>query len=142
MLRDKLRLLAGYTDNSDCSKDDKLKLNGTLANHPLAELIREISSKALSGTLRLKHERAQTAVYFEDGQLVYAASNLRTLRLQEYLNKSGLVSEKDRPRQENNLSDLALAAALRATGALSQKEVDSLLVTLIGDAVDRRNLGV
>jgi curved DNA-binding protein CbpA len=110
-------------------------LNGTLTNHPLAELIREISSKAFSGTLRLKHERAQTAVYFEDGQLVYAASNLRTLRLQEYLNKSGLVSEKDRPRQENNLSDLALAGALRATGTLSQKEVDSLLVTLVADVL-------
>src|SRR5882724_2801098 len=134
MLRDKLRLVAGYTYNSDCSKDDKLKLNGTITNHPLAELIREISSKTLSGTLRLKHERAQTAVYFEDGQLVYAASNLRTLRLQEYLNKSGLVSEKDRPRQ-NNLTDVALAAALSAIGTLSQKEVDSLLATLVGDVL-------
>jgi curved DNA-binding protein CbpA len=110
-------------------------MNGTLTNQPLAELIREISSKAFSGTLRLKLERAQTAVYFEDGQLVYAASNLRTLRLQEYLDKSGLVSEKDRASQENNLSDLALAAALSATGTLNQKEVDSLLATLVGDVL-------
>lgn len=110
-------------------------MKGTITDQPLAELIREISYKGLSGTLRLKHEHAQTAVYFEDGQLVYAASNLRTLRLREYLNKRGLGSEKDRAGLENKLSDLALAAALSTTGAFGQKDVDSLLATLVGDVL-------
>lgn len=108
-------------------------MKGTLTERPLAELIREISSKGLSGTLRLEHERAQTAVYFDSGQLIYAASNLRTLRLREYLSKRGVVAEKDRASLENNLSDLALAAALGASGTLRQKDVDGLLAALVAD---------
>lgn len=110
-------------------------MKGTLTDQPLAELIREISSKGLSGTLRLEHERAQTAVYFEKGQIVYAASNLRTLRLREYLNKRDLVSEKARASLENNLSDLALAAALSATGTLKQKDIGALLAILVVDVL-------
>jgi curved DNA-binding protein CbpA len=108
-------------------------MKGTLTEQPLAELIREISSKGLSGTLRLERERAQKALYFESGKLIYAASNLRTLRLREYLNKRGVVAEKDRASLENNLSDLALAAALSAKGTLKQKEVDGLLAALVAD---------
>ena len=56
-------------------------MKGKLTEQPLAELIREISSKNLSGTLRLERERTQTAIYFDSGQLIYAACNLRALRL-------------------------------------------------------------
>jgi len=110
-------------------------MKGTLTDQPLAELIREISSKAFSGTLRLERERAQTAIYFEAGAVVYAASNLRTLRLREYLIKRGIVSEKELADLKNNLSDLKLAAALRETGKLSQRELDSLLTILVVDVL-------
>lgn len=110
-------------------------MKGKLTEQPLAELIREISSKGLSGTLRLEHERAQTAVYFESGQLIYAAANLRSLRLREYLIKRGVFAEKDRASLENNLSDLALAAAMSASGTLSQKDVDTLLANLVADVL-------
>src|SRR5882724_5373341 len=110
-------------------------MKGKLTEQPLAELIREISSKGLSGTLRLEHERAQTAVYFESGQLIYAAANLRSLRLREYLIKRGVFAEKDRASLENNLSDLALAAAMSASGTLSQKDVDALLANLVADVL-------
>ena len=108
-------------------------MKGTLTDQPLAELIREISSKGFSGTLRLEHERAQTAVYFQSGEVVYAASNLRTLRLRQYLNKRGIVSDKELASLENNLSDLRLAAALQANGKLSQKDLDALLTILVAD---------
>jgi curved DNA-binding protein CbpA len=110
-------------------------MKGKLTEQPLAELIREISSKGLSGTLRLEHERAQTAVYFDNGQLIYAAANLRSLRLREYLIKRGVFAEKDRASLENNLSDLALAAAMSASGTLSQKDVDTLLANLVADVL-------
>jgi len=110
-------------------------MKGTLTEQPLAELIREISSRSLSGTLRLEHERAQTAVYFDSGQLIYAASNLRTLRLREYLIKRGTIAEKDFASLKNNPSDLALAAALSAGGTLSEKDVDSLISTLVADVL-------
>lgn len=110
-------------------------MKGTLTEQPLAELIHEISSKGMSGSLRLERERAQTAVYFDSGQLIYAASNVRTLRLREYLSKRGIVAEKDRASLENNLSDLALAASLSASGTLRQKDVDGLLATLVADVL-------
>ena len=110
-------------------------MKGKLTEQPLAELIREISSKNLSGTLRLERERTQTAIYFDSGQLIYAACNLRALRLREYLSKRDLVAEKDCASLNNNLSDLALAAALSASGTLRQQDLDSLLGTLIADVL-------
>lgn len=106
---------------------------GKLAEQPLAELIRELSFKGLSGSLRLEHERAQIAVYFNDGQLVYAAANLRTLRLREYLVKRGLVSEKEQVKLNGSISDLDLAATLSAGGTLRQKDIDALLVIQVSD---------
>ncbi|MDQ5845353.1 MAG: DnaJ domain-containing protein [Acidobacteriota bacterium] len=108
-------------------------MKGKLTDQPLAELIREISSKNLSGTLRLEHDRARTAVYFEDGQLVYAASNVRTLRAREYLTSRGLVSENELARLGNNLSDLSLTNNLVANGTLSQEQIDGLRQMLVTD---------
>ncbi len=110
-------------------------MKGTLTEQPLAELIREILSKTLSGTLRLEHDRVQAAIYFEDGEIVYAAANLRTLRLREYLSKRGLVSEKDCASIGHNLSDPGLAAVLRARGTLSQKDLDALLAVVVTDVL-------
>src|SRR5215204_4457318 len=66
-------------------------MNGRLSNCPLAELVREISDARLSGALRLERERTKAAVYFDGGEVVAAASNVRALRLVEVLRRSGLV---------------------------------------------------
>jgi curved DNA-binding protein CbpA len=108
---------------------------GKLTDQPLAELIREISTKSLSGTLRLQNGPVQTAVYFDNGRLIYAAANLRTLRLREYLSKRGIVSERDLAKFEANLADLDLAANLAARGTLRQQDVDSLLSILVADVL-------
>ncbi|MDQ6653196.1 MAG: DnaJ domain-containing protein [Acidobacteriota bacterium] len=110
-------------------------MNGKLNDQPLVELIREISSKAFSGSLRLEHERAKTAVYFENGQVVFAASNLSTLRLREYLKKRGLVSEKELANFEESRSDLSLAEALSSNGVLRREDVDSMLSTVVCDTL-------
>jgi curved DNA-binding protein CbpA len=113
----------------------KQSMKGKLTNQPLAELIREISAKTLSGTLRLEQGPAQTAIYFENGQIVYAAANLRTLRLREYLSRRRVVSESVLERFENDLSDLDLANALAASGTLRQKDIDALLAILVSDVL-------
>jgi len=111
---------------------DKITM-GKLTDQPLAELIREISIKELSGTLRLEHDRVQTALYFDKGQLIYGASNLRTLRLREYLGKRSLLSEKEIAKLNNNLSDLDLAASL--AGKVRQKDIEALLAILVTDVL-------
>jgi curved DNA-binding protein CbpA len=110
-------------------------MKGTLTEQPLAELLREISVKGLSGALRLEHERVQAAVYFDDGEVIYAAANLRQLRLREYLSKRGIVSENEGAGLGANLSDLGLAAALRAKGAVSEKDLNALLTAVVTDVL-------
>jgi curved DNA-binding protein CbpA len=65
-------------------------MEGKISEHPLAELIREITTAGLSGSLRLSQERAKVAVYFEGGQLVFATSNLRAHRLRAVVKRNGL----------------------------------------------------
>lgn len=108
-------------------------MKGTLADQPLGELIREISTKSFSGTLRLERERARTAVYFEEGKVIFAASNLRTLRLREYLKKRGLISEKKLAGLNNNRPDLSLALEMRAKGLIQQELLEALLANLVAD---------
>ncbi len=108
-------------------------MNGKLNDQPLAELIREISSKSLSGSLKLEYERARAAVYFEQGRLVFAASNVRTLRLSEYLTKSGLVTKKDLASAGNDVPDLQLARSLRAKDILNADQVNNLLAVQVAD---------
>ena len=66
-------------------------MKGRLSEHPLAELIREISEAGLSGALRLARERARAALYFGAGPLVSARSNLRPHRLPESLVRWGVI---------------------------------------------------
>jgi curved DNA-binding protein CbpA len=87
-------------------------MNGQLSEQPLVELIREISSKKFTGRLRLQHELIKVAIYFIDGQIIYAASNIKTFRLREYLRKADLVSAQVLDHVPNTESDLALARGL------------------------------
>ncbi|HEV3468196.1 MAG TPA: DUF4388 domain-containing protein, partial [Pyrinomonadaceae bacterium] len=64
-------------------------MNGQLSEHPLGELIREISEARLSGALRLAHERLKGVVYFDAGAVVAALTNLRAYRLVEILRRAG-----------------------------------------------------
>jgi curved DNA-binding protein CbpA len=108
-------------------------MNGQLSEQPLAELIREISAKSLGGRLSLEHDRIKAVTYFDNGNFVYAASNLRTLRLREYVKKSGLVSEADLERFNKRLPDLDLLKQLTAQTLLTQNLADQLHARQITD---------
>jgi curved DNA-binding protein CbpA len=66
---------------------------------------------------------------------VFAASNLRTLRLREYLKKSGVISDKEFADLATPAADLSMASSLRDAGKLSRKDFDSLLSTLVSDVL-------
>ncbi|MCM3872828.1 MAG: DnaJ domain-containing protein [Pyrinomonadaceae bacterium] len=107
-------------------------MNGKLSDRPLAELVHEISLKELSGTLRLEHESVKAAVYFDHGEVIYAASNLRELRLAEYLKKQGLVSEPELSNSGNR-SDATFAAALVSRGVIDQPALEPVFTRQVGD---------
>jgi curved DNA-binding protein CbpA len=100
---------------------------GQLKIHPLPELIREIYAAELSGALRLTRERAKAVVYFNVGEIIYAASNLRAFRLVESARRWKILSEQQLIEAEGKSSDLELGARFVETGMLSRETLDSLL---------------
>ncbi|HKO98202.1 MAG TPA: DUF4388 domain-containing protein [Pyrinomonadaceae bacterium] len=110
-------------------------MKGNLTDPPLAELIREISSKGLSGTLRLTYERAQGAIYFDKGQVVFAASNLRNLRLRIYLEKLPSVTPNELEKLPKNLPDLKVLDALRSEKIITVEQADALLRAMVTDVL-------
>jgi tetratricopeptide (TPR) repeat protein len=107
-------------------------MKGQLRDRPLAELVHEISAKDLSGTLRLQHESVKAAVYFDKGEIVYAASNLKELRLAEYLKKQGLISAQELSASGSR-SDVTLAATLVSKGVIDQLTIEAVFTRQVGD---------
>ena len=110
-------------------------MNGQLSEHPLAELLREISAKSFGGRLSLEHDRIKAVTYFENGKFVYAAANVRTLRLREYLKKSELVSEADLGRFNEHLPDLDLLKQLTAQKLLAATAAAQIHARQVADVL-------
>ena len=110
-------------------------MNGQLSEQPLAELIREISAKSLSGRLRLEHERVHAVAYFEDGQLLYAASNLRALRAREYLKNVELIAEADLAQVNDGVSDRDLFKVLSSPALLGTVVATQMQTRLVASVL-------
>ncbi len=109
-------------------------MEGQLSEHPLAELIREIGATGLSGALRLARERAKMAIYFRDGELVFAASNLRAHRLREIVKQGGLAEAQmsDLPA---TTSDDELAKALVESGRVTAETLAMMRSKQLSDVL-------
>lgn len=101
--------------------------HGQLGEHPLVELLRETSAAGLSGALRLAHERVKCVIYFEDGALVFAVSNLRAARLAESARRWKFVTEQELAEAGEQASDVKLGEALVRSGALTPDRLSELL---------------
>ena len=110
-------------------------MNGQLSEHPLVELIHEISAKSLGGRLRLEHDRMKVVAYFDNGNFVYAAANVRTLRLREYLLKSKLVSEQDLAQFNERVGDSDLLKVLCAQKLLPAAAAEQVQTRQVADVL-------
>jgi curved DNA-binding protein CbpA len=111
------------------------RMNGQLSEQPLAEIIQEISARSESGRLRVEHDRIKIAAYFEQGKFVYAACNLRDLRLRGYLLRAGLVTADKLAVFADNASDLFLAEALSARQLLTPAVLEQAHTKLVSDVL-------
>lgn len=109
-------------------------MQGQLSEHPLAELIREIATAGLSGSLRLSRERARVAIYFESGQLVFATSNLRAHRLREVVMRNGLTAAH-LDEFAFTASDDELAAAMLQNRLLKPETLAAIRVNQVSDVL-------
>lgn len=110
-------------------------MNGQLSEHPLAELLKEISEKGFPGALRLEHQRLKCVFYFESGKLVYAASNARNWRLREYLIGEGIASSEDLSKFGDRRPDLELGELLIEQGRLTRNQLNKLVTRQVCDVV-------
>lgn len=100
-------------------------MQGQLVEHPLGELIREIVASGLSGALRLARSRAKVAIYFEEGKLIFATSNLRVHRLREVARRNGFA-EAQMENLPPKTSDDEFASALIQNGQLKPEALAAI----------------
>ena len=110
-------------------------MNGQLNEHPLGELISEISTAGLSGALRLAHERIKLVVYFDAGEIIFVASNLRMYRLATSLRRWGVVTEQQLAQVGERKTDMEFGSALVATGALSYQALEDVWARQVADVL-------
>src|SRR5207253_3754433 len=101
-------------------------MEGQLIKNPLAELIREIADVWLSGALRLSRGRVKVAVYFQEGVLTFASSNLRQHRLTEFLRRKNILTDSQCSELPGTASDEEVAATLIQRGILTSDSLDRL----------------
>ncbi len=75
--------------------------------------------------MRLAHERFKTVVYLADGEVIYAASNLRQHRLSECLRRWQALPEEELATLPEAASDFDLGAALIEEKGFSHEAVAS-----------------
>src|SRR5438876_435000 len=110
------------------------RMNGQLSEHPLAELIREITTAKNTGALRLERQRVKIVVYFDAGELVYATSNLRSHRLGEVLKKGGVLNDALIARFGGK-GDQDLADALLSQGLMKLTDLDKIRTKQVSDVL-------
>lgn len=110
-------------------------MNGQLSEQPFAELIREITAKRLSGRLRVQQNRVAVVSYFKDGVFLYAAANVRTLRLHEYLTKLKVIGDLDLKDIAENRSDLQLASVLIENNLIETKTAHDVQLKQVADVL-------
>jgi curved DNA-binding protein CbpA len=116
-----MRMMKGALFIPECER-----MAGQLQRHPLTELIREISAGGFLGALRLARERAKAVVYFDAGEIIYAASNLRVYRLSESVRRWNILTEPQLAGVQRETPDLDFGAQLVETGAISREMLNAL----------------
>ena len=110
-------------------------MNGQLSEQPFAELIREITAKRMSGRLRVQQNRVTVVTYFRGGVFLYAAANVRSLRLQEYLTKLKVIEDLDLKDVAENRSDLQLASVLVENNLIEAKTAHDVQLKQVADVL-------
>jgi curved DNA-binding protein CbpA len=106
---------------------------GQLQNNPPAEVIREIAHLGASGALRLTRSPAKAVIYFENGDIVFAASNLRAHRLAEFLKRCQILDEKQFAELPANVTDDELPDFLLQRGTVKSDALEAIRANHVSD---------
>ncbi len=110
-------------------------MNGQLSEHPLVELIREIGAKNISGRLQLELEKVKVAVYFSSGVLTFAACNVKSFRLGNYLVQGNVISGDDLRYLGSAIKDFDLLRTLISENRVSEAQAKQFQVRQVSDVL-------
>lgn len=104
-------------------------MDGSLARTPLTEVVRRICHRSDSVVLRLEGETGRRRIYFRDGEVVFASSDLPEDRLGQRLVEAGAVSREqlDLACRVQEASKLRLGATLVEMGCLAPEDLEERL---------------
>jgi curved DNA-binding protein CbpA len=106
-----------------------LTKGGTLQDRPLVETLREVKAESLTGSFRLAHERIKSVIYCNEGAIVYALSNVRSMRLSQLAQRMGILNEEQIAQIGEKPTDIEFGEALLKAGFLNKSGLEALLVT-------------
>lgn len=112
-----------------------LEQHGKLSAHPFAELLVEIVHAKFNGSLRVNSGSQKSIIYFRSGQIVYAASNSKDLRLFNLLLRKNLIDTKVISRHPHFANDIEFAASLVGGRIVSKKAIDECFISQMTDIV-------
>lgn len=99
------------------------EVSGILSEHPLAEVIAEISERGFDGALRVSEKANKAVVYFKNGNVVYAVSNQKKHRLFHLVLESGLLREEVLLKIPDFTNDIAFSKTLVDAGFVPEATV-------------------
>jgi curved DNA-binding protein CbpA len=106
---------------------------GQLENNPLAELIREIVAKGLSGAVRLSQSQAKAVIYCENGGVIFAASNLRAHRLSDFLKRNQILNNEQMAALSPQTTDEELFVLLGQNSRMNPDALKMIRANHISD---------
>ncbi len=110
---------------------NNLEINGSLRTNPFAELLCEITDKQFNGSLRIAREANKIIIYFDNGEIVFVASNARQHRLFEKLLQAEKFSKEQLSAVQDYTNDLALRENLAKENPLEREEIDQFFSQLM-----------
>lgn len=113
------------------SNQNNFEVNGTLLDHPLSELLAEIAQSRLSGALRLSRSEQKIVIYFDGGDVVFAASNSKNHRLFHMLVRDEKLFPPQLKEIPNFANDLELKANLLKKEIFTKKQLDDFFAAQV-----------
>ena len=110
---------------------NNLDLEGNFLASPFAELLVEIATVRLDGSLRLSREDQKIVVYFNAGELVFAVSNARSARLFDILLRENRIDKNLLSEIPNHTDDIRFAKFLIENNFFDKQQIDALFVRQI-----------
>ena len=96
------------------------EIRGNLQFNSFAEILAEAAQWSLSGSFRLSFETEKAIIYINEGEVVFAVSNLRQHRLYEILLRSNRIEKSILGTIQNFTNDMEFAENLTSKGILTK----------------------